>query len=73
MPKAKKSSIHTEEQKEQVALARRVIAALKRKLGGDAALNAQMSIGEADAVMSAWRARVDAAKAPKGHAAAAKK
>ena len=59
---AKKSPVHSEAQKEQVALARKVLGASKRELGGDAALNAQMSHGEATKVMAAWRARVDAAK-----------
>jgi hypothetical protein len=63
MPKAsKKSPVHSEAQKEQVALARKVLSAMKRKIGGDAALNAQMGHGEAKKVMAEWRARVDAAK-----------
>jgi len=54
--------VHSEAQKEQVALARKVLSAMKRKIGGDAALNAQMGHGEATKVMAEWRARVDAAK-----------
>ena len=57
------ASIHTEEQKEEVKTARAVIKRYKAVLGGgDVSARLGMTLGEAQAAMDRWRARVDASK-----------
>ena len=74
MPKAKsksstktvsggKKQIHSEAQKEAVKRAREVIKRFKEKIGGgDVEKRVGMTHKEADAVMAAWRDRVDSVK-----------
>ena len=60
---AARAGIHTEEQKESVKTAREVIKCHKAKIGGgDVVKRMGMTLKEADAVMAAWRARVEANK-----------
>ena len=61
--RSKRPPTHTEEQKEEVAKARRVLARFRATKSGDGIEEQEkMTLAEAEEVMIQWRERVDAAK-----------